>query len=648
MFSKINILPRWIIFSIDLFISTSSLLLAYFIKSNFDINLINFEELNRNLFIITVINSLVFFNVKTYSGIVRYTSSQDSFRILLAIIISNGFLFLTNLYLFGFYKVQIIPTMVLVINGLCSFLLLITYRILVKYFFMYIKNLKIDKRKVIVYGAGETGITTKRTLDHDADVNMNVIAFVDDDERKAGKVVDNVRIYHSSNLIKIIEEEDVHDLVLATPNLSVEQKNRIVDICLDHNVKVLNVPPLRNWINGHFKATQIQNINIEDLLERQAIVIDEKTIEAQIFGTRVLVTGAAGSIGKEIVHQIIKYKPQLIILNDVAESALHELQLELYDLNVENNITVFIGDVRNYERMKILFEAFKPHFVYHAAAYKHVPMMENNPSEAIRTNVLGTKVVADLSVKFLVRKFVMVSTDKAVNPTNVMGASKRIAEIYVQSLFDSFEKNNVIYNNGLSHLNDMEARCKTKFITTRFGNVLGSNGSVIPRFKTQIQKGGPVTVTHSEITRFFMTIPEACKLVLEAGSMGQGGEIFIFDMGKSVKIVELARKMIRLSGLVPEQDIAIEFTGLRPGEKLYEELLNDLENTVPTHHQKIMIAKVRSYCFNQVSKEIDKLLELANLYQDVAVVKKMKHIVPEYKSNNSVYEELDIQLLTLN
>lgn len=648
MFSKINILPRWIIFSIDLFISTSSLLLAYFIKSNFDINLINFEELNRNLFIITVINSLVFFNVKTYSGIVRYTSSQDSFRILLAIIISNGFLFISNLYLFGFYKVQIIPTMVLVINGLCSFLLLITYRILVKYFFMYIKNLKIDKRKVVVYGAGEMGITTKRTLDHDADVNMNVIAFVDDDERKAGKVVDNVKIFHSSNLIKIIREEGVQDLVLAAPLLSVDRKNRIVDICLDHNVKVLNVPPMRNWINGHFKATQIQNINIEDLLERQAIEIDEKAIETQICGTRVLVTGAAGSIGREIVHQIVKYKPQLIILNDVAESALHELQLELHDLNVENNITVFIGDVRNYERMKILFDSFKPHFVYHAAAYKHVPMMENNPSEAIRTNVLGTKVIADLSVKFLVRKFVMVSTDKAVNPTNVMGASKRIAEIYVQSLFDSFEKDNVIYNNGLSHLNAKKMGIKTKFITTRFGNVLGSNGSVIPRFKAQIQKGGPITVTHSEITRFFMTIPEACKLVLEAGAMGQGGEIFIFDMGKSVKIVELARKMIRLSGLVPEQDIAIEFTGLRPGEKLYEELLNDTENTIPTHHQKIMIAKVTAYCFNEVSKEIDKLIELANLYQDVAVVKKMKHIVPEYKSNNSVYEELDIKLLTLN
>jgi FlaA1/EpsC-like NDP-sugar epimerase len=648
MFSKINILPRWIIFTIDLFISIFSLLLAYLIKSNFDINVINFEALNRNLFILTIINSVVFFNVRTYAGIVRYTSSQDSFRILFAILISNGFLFLSNLYLIGFYKMQLIPNMVLIINGLCSFLFLITYRILVKYFFMYIKNLKIDKRKVIIYGAGETGVTTKRTLDHDSDVNMNVIAFVDDDERKTGKVVDNVKIYHSSDLMKIIRNEKVHDLVLATTNLPVDRKNKIVDLCLDHNVKVLNVPPLRNWVNGHFKATQIQNINIEDLLERQPIQIDEKSIEAQICGKRVLVTGASGSIGREIVHQIVKYKPQLIILNDVAESGLHELQLELHDLNIENNITVFIGDVRHYERMTILFEAFKPHYVYHAAAYKHVPMMENNPSEAIRTNVLGTKVIADLSVKFLVRKFVMVSTDKAVNPTNVMGASKRIAEIYVQSLYDSFVKNNVIYKNGLSHLNKIPEKPKTKFITTRFGNVLGSNGSVIPRFKSQIQKGGPITVTHSEITRYFMTIPEACKLVLEAGAMGKGGEIFIFDMGKSVKIVELAKKMIKLSGLIPERDIEIEFTGLRPGEKLYEELLNDMENTVPTHHKKIMIAKVREYCFNDVSKDIETLLELANLYQDTAVVRKMKQIVPEYKSNNSVYEELDRNLITIN
>lgn len=651
MFSKINILPRWIIFSIDILISIFSLLIAYFIKYNFDIQSINFSELNKNLIVITIINCLVYFNVKTYAGIVRYTSAQDSFRILFAIVISNGFLFFSNLYLFGFYNSQIISNTILILNGLCSFLFLITYRVLVKYFFMYIKNLKIDRRRVVIFGAGDSGITTKRTLDHDLEINMNVIAFVDDDERKVGKVVDNIKIYHSSQLKNILESEAIHDLVLAAPNLSIERKNKIVDLCLDQDVKVLNLPPVGSWVNGHFKANQIQNINIEDLLERQTIQIDEKEIEKQIVGSRVLITGAAGSIGSEIVHQISKYKPQLIILNDIAETALHELQLVLQDLNLDNNITVFLGDVRNYDRMRILFETYKPHYVYHAAAYKHVPMMENNPAEAIRTNVLGTKIIADLSVRYLVRKFVMVSTDKAVNPTNVMGASKRIAEIYVQSLFDSFNKTDVIYNNGLSHLNSkplINKRSNTKFITTRFGNVLGSNGSVIPRFKAQIQKGGPITVTHSEITRFFMTIPEACRLVLEAGAMGDGGEIFIFNMGKSVKIVELAKRMIRLSGLIPHQDVSIEYTGLRPGEKLYEELLDDSENTIPTHHEKIMIAKVRTYCFNDVSKEIQKLIDLANIYDDMAVVRKMKYIVPEFKSNNSVYEELDKQLITLN
>ncbi|RRN76796.1 polysaccharide biosynthesis protein, partial [Pseudoxanthomonas sp. SGD-10] len=350
------------------------------------------------------------------------------------------------------------------------------------------------------------------------------------------------------------------------------------------------------------------------------------------------VTGAAGSIGSEIVRQLSKFNPQLIILNDIAETPLHELQLELQDNNLTNNFIAFIGDVKNKARMEYLFNTFKPHYVYHAAAYKHVPMMENNPSEAICTNVGGTKIVADLSVKHGVNRFVMVSTDKAVNPTNVMGASKRIAEMYVQSFSIAKEGQN-IFENGLSHLNG--ASIQTKFITTRFGNVLGSNGSVIPRFREQIQKGGPVTVTHPDITRYFMTIPEACRLVLEAGSMGKGGEIFIFDMGNSVKIVELAKKMIRLSGLVPNQDIKIEFTGLRPGEKLYEELLNSLENTIPTHHEKIMIAKVIPNDYETVNKQLNNLVELACKYQDMDVVKLMKQIVPEFKSNNSAYEELD-------
>jgi FlaA1/EpsC-like NDP-sugar epimerase len=633
MFKKINIVPRWIIFCIDLAFCGLALMFAYFLRFNFDATQININELSRNTLIFLGINCLVFFNVKTYAGIVRYTSAQDSFRILFSISVSNAFFVICNLFLLSFNKSAIIPNVVVIITGLTSFVLLITYRVLVKYFFMYIKNMKLDKRRVIIYGVGETGVATKRTLDADPNVNMSVVAFVDDDLRKRGKVVDSVKIYHTDDLAKIIEEENIDDLILTTQNLSPERKNKAVDLCLDHNVKVLNVPPLKTWVNGSFKVNQIKNIKIEDLLERAPIFIEEDIIESQIKGKRVLVTGAAGSIGSEIVRQLIKFNPQLIILNDIAESPLHEMQLELQDNSLTNNFIAYIGDVKNVSRMENMFTTFKPHFVYHAAAYKHVPMMEKNPCEAICTNVGGTKIIADLSVKYRVEKFVMVSTDKAVNPTNVMGASKRIAEIYVQSYFNYLEKRNLNSVNG--------SVIKTKFITTRFGNVLGSSGSVIPRFKAQIQKGGPITVTHPDITRYFMTIPEACRLVLEAGSMGKGGEIFIFDMGQSVKIVELAKKMIKLSGLIPNQDIQIEFTGLRPGEKLYEELLNDTENTLPTHHDKIMIAKVRTYDFESIQTKVEELILLACDYHDNDVVKAMKNMVPEFISKNSIYEELD-------
>jgi FlaA1/EpsC-like NDP-sugar epimerase len=592
-----------------------------------------------------VINSVVFFNIKTYAGIIRYTSAQDSFRILYSIIITNGLFFIANLILISFERESVISNVVLIINGLSSFLLLITYRVVVKYFFLYIKNLKIDKRQVVIYGAGDVGIAAKRTLDHDPKVNMNLLAFIDDDERKAGKAIDSIKIFNASDIGLLVSEQKIDDLLIATENLLPERKNKIVDFCLEHDIKVLTIPPVQSWINGQISSTQIQNIKIEDLLEREPIVIHNDEISQQLKGKRVLVTGAAGSIGSEIVRQVAKFYPQMIILNDQSESPLHELQLELQDKKMDNNFHSFIGDVRDKVRMEILFQTFKPHFVYHAAAYKHVPLMEHNPAEAVRTNVMGTKIIADVSVKYGVQKFVMISTDKAVNPTNVMGASKRIAEIYVQSLFNSFNR----FENVLNHSLDTpipKPKTVTKFITTRFGNVLGSNGSVIPRFKAQIQKGGPITVTHPEITRYFMTIPEACRLVLEAGSMGNGGEIFIFDMGQSVKIVELAKKMIRLSGLVPNQDIAIEFSGLRPGEKLYEELLNDLENTIPTHHDKIMVAKVREYDFNLIQKNISELIDLSCAYKDRQVVVKMKQIVPEFKSNNSIYEELDNVTIT--
>lgn len=642
MFQSINIVPRWIIFMLDMIICMFSLGLAYFIRYNFDIYNIDPVYFWRNIFIFSLINVVVFVCVKTYAGIIRYTSFQDAHRIVLSISISNFVFFMANMILMAYGLRPAVSNVVLVINALCSFVLLVSYRVLVKYFFLYIKNLNLDKRHVIIYGAGEVGMAAKKTLDHDVVVNMTVNAFLDDDTRKEGKNIEGVKIYGVNSFEKLIKShEKIDDLIIAINALSPDRKNRIVDICLKHNIRVLTLPPVTNWINGHINSEQIQQIKIENLLEREPIDIHNDSIAEQISGKRIVVTGAAGSIGSEIVRQLINFSPQMIILSDQAESPLHELQLELED-NCKNQIFhSFIGDVRDRNRMDALFKTFQPHYVYHAAAYKHVPLMEHNPAEAIRTNILGTKIIANLSVEYGVQKFVMVSTDKAVNPTNIMGASKRIAEIYVQALFNSFSERGIIYENGLSHLNNNRRKELTKFITTRFGNVLGSNGSVIPRFKAQIEKGGPITVTHPEITRYFMTIPEACRLVLEAGSMGNGGEIFIFDMGKSVKIVELAKKMIRLSGLIPNQDIAIEFTGLRPGEKLYEELLNDEENTMPTHHHKIMVAKVREYSFATVVKQVDELIQTTATGNTTRMVLKMKEIVPEFKSNNSIYESLD-------
>jgi FlaA1/EpsC-like NDP-sugar epimerase len=423
------------------------------------------------------------------------------------------------------------------------------------------------------------------------------------------------------------------------------KKNDLVDFSLDHNIKVLNVPPLDKWINGQFSARQLQAIKIENLLEREPIRINNEEIASQINNKRILVTGAAGSIGSEIVRQLLKFNPQTIVLCDQAETPLHQLELELMDLKTATNCVSYLGDVRNEKRMEELFHLFEPHYVYHAAAYKHVPMMELCPTEAILTNVLGTKIIADLSVRHHVQRFVMVSTDKAVNPTNVMGASKRLAEAYVQQLH--YKVNHPVPSSN-ENANQLKHEV-TKFITTRFGNVLGSNGSVIIRFKEQIEKGGPVTVTHPNITRFFMTIPEACQLVLEAGSMGKGGEIFVFDMGKPVAIVELAKKMIRLYGLVPGIDIDIKYTGLRPGEKLYEELLTDSENTMTTYHEKIMIAKVRHNQLNNLQAHFEELIDLAKQKQgSMAMVAKMKELVPEFVSNNSVFESLDKKESTAN
>jgi FlaA1/EpsC-like NDP-sugar epimerase len=622
VFKKIEIVPRSLIFSIDIIFSIVSLFLGEVLKSNFNFDHINVLSLYKCTVIVFIVNAIIFATIRTYAGIVRYTSAQDSLRILLAVVLSAFSILLINASVISFGYQPLVSFTSLVMYALLCFTSLISYRFFVKFFFLYIKNMKLDKVRIMIYGAGEAGMATKRKLDHDQHFNKNILAFVDDDERKVGKMIDGIRILNAKDLERLIVEHEVDELIFASYTIPLERKNLIVDVCLEHDVKVLNIPSHDVWAKGNVTAASIHNINIEELLDRKQIHMNLDAIQQELKDKRILITGAAGSIGSEIVRQLMKFKTGMIIMCDQSETGLHNLELELEETYKNSNFHALIGDVKDLNRMEFMFNHFKPHYVYHAAAYKHVPMMEDNPSEAIKTNVLGTKTMADLSVKHGVLKFVMISTDKAVNPTNIMGASKRIAEIYVQSL------------------NNFKGSA-TKFITTRFGNVLGSNGSVIPRFKEQIEKGGPVTVTHPDITRYFMTIPEACRLVLEAGNMGKGGEIFVFDMGKSVKIIELAKKMIRLAGLVPNKDIEISFTGLRPGEKLFEELLNDNENTMTTHHEKIMIGKVREYVFEEVEKQISDLLDFAVHNDNRKVVLQMKTIVPEFKSKNSKFEELD-------
>jgi len=628
--NQIGIVPRWTIFICDLTVSSIAFIFAYTLFYSFNLNAYDRPSFGLEFIYCLSITAISFSVFRLYSGIVRYTSAVDSIRILSTILFNLILFFILKVVSFAFNIPSLLPTNLIIIYSLFTFTGLTTYRTLIKIFFQYSKSIGPDKQNVVVYGAGDLGIAVKRTFDHDVKSNKFIIAYIDDDDNKIGKSIDGVKIFSSSNFDKLIDKMQIDELIFASHNINTENKDKIVEACLEHQINVLTLPPVNEIINGNLSPNQIKKIRIEDLLERLPIQLPFENISEQLTGKRILVTGAAGSIGSEIVRQLSKFNPQLIILCDQAESPLHTLQLDMQDQFKNQLYHAFIADVKNEERMRILFESLRPQYVYHAAAYKHVPMMENHPVEGVLTNVKGTYTVANLAVEFEVSKFVFVSTDKAVNPTNVMGATKRIAEIYVQALNH--------------HLSQKSSQQKTRFVTTRFGNVLGSNGSVIPRFREQIEKGGPVTVTHPEITRYFMTIPEACQLVIEAGCMGNGGEIYVFDMGKSVKIVDLAEKMIKLSGLTPYRDIDIKFTGLRPGEKLYEELLNDLENTVPTHHKKIMIARVRQNDFDMVNQQIQALLNSTKAHDSMEMVRQMKCMVAEFKSQNSIYEQLDKEL----
>lgn len=630
--NHIKIVPRWIIFSFDIAISACAFIFAFILYNNFQLESFSSTDFAVEFLFCMTLTAFSFLVFRLYSGIVRYTSAVDSIRILSTIVFTAIVMFIAKLLFIALRVPLNIPINLIIIYSLFAFTGLTTYRTCIKIFFQYTKSTRNGRKNAVVYGAGDLGIAVKRTFEHDFRSEKTIVAYIDDNEEKIGKSIDGLKIFSSKEFPRMIKKYGIDELIIASSNIDIECKDMIIDIALEHNVTVLTLPPVNKIMNGDLSPAQIKQIKIEDLLERAPIQISNEKLFDQLRGKRVLVTGAAGSIGSEISKQLSKYEPQMIILCDQAESPLHNLQLDLQDLYKNQIYHTFIADIRSEQRMRQLFETFKPHYVYHAAAYKHVPMMENHPSEGVKTNVFGTYLLANLSVEFDIQKFVFVSTDKAVNPTNIMGATKRIAEKYVQSL-----------NEFLMSQDNMKP---TRFITTRFGNVLGSNGSVIPRFRDQIEKGGPVTVTHPDITRYFMTIPEACQLVIEAGNMGHGGEIFVFDMGKSVKIVDLAKKMIRLSGYVPFKDIEIKFTGLRPGEKLYEELLNDLENTITTHHEKIMIAKVRENDFELVKKEIITLSKALDSHNNLDIVRQMKVMVPEFVSQNSIYEQLDKEKLS--
>jgi len=614
-------LPRWSILIIDTFICAFALSLAFVIRFDFhSIPEVDAKNLPYDFICVLGIRLISFAVSKTYKGVVRYTSSRDTIRIFTVILSGSLVIFVFNVISLIFLGFYFIPNSVLIIDALVSLFLMISSRLAVKALYFEIKNPAKEKMNVIIYGAGESGIITKRTLDRDAAIKYKVVGFIDDDVKKQGKSMEGVFVFGAEKLEELARNHEVEYVIISIQKLSIKKKNLITDICLNNAIRVLNVPPAAKWINGELSFNQIKSIRIEDLLERDPIKLDTAIINAELKGKVILITGAAGSIGSELARQCAKFNPKKIYLLDQAESPLHELGLEFSDQVLSPPHEVIMADVRNTDRMKNVFSTFQPQIVFHAAAYKHVPMMENNPSESILTNILGTKVVADLSHENKVERFVFVSTDKAVNPTNVMGASKRIAEIYIQSL---------------------GKKSDTKFITTRFGNVLGSSGSVIPRFKKQIEQGGPITITHPEITRYFMTIPEASQLVLEAAAMGKGGEIYVFDMGESIKIVDLARKMILLVGMQEGKDISITYTGLRPGEKLFEELLANSENTLPTHHSQILIGKVREYQYEEVKLIIEELIKSFDTQNNELIVQRMKDLVPEFKSNNSVFQKLD-------
>jgi len=615
--------PRWIIIVVDLLINLFALLFAYVIRFDLDSQSVLIQEewdkFSNYIWLFIAVKFLVFYSFQIHKGLIRHTSTQDLNRIFFAVstcsLIYLSFGVVRYYFVDGYY---FMPTSVVIVEFLASFSFTVGSRFVIKLIYLESLKSKEEYENIVIYGAGVSGLITKKTIQNDTINNQKVICYIDDNSKLWDTRIEGVKVYGPNELNNLYKKHNIDTVIIAIQNPKAERRKALLDECIDLKIKVQKVPNPKSWINGEFSSKQFVKAKIEDLLGREEIKLSEAKIKNSINDKVILVTGAAGSIGSGLVKQIANFKPRLVILFDQAESALYDLQWDLHEVFPELNYEIVIGDVTHKMRVVNLIKSFKPQIIFHAAAYKHVPLMELNPSEAVKTNVLGTKILADLSSEFNVEKFIFISTDKAVNPTNVMGATKRAAEIYVQ------------HKNSIS---------STQYITTRFGNVLGSNGSVIPLFQKQIENGGPITITDERINRFFMSIPEACQLVLEAGTMGKGGEIYVFDMGESVKIIDLAKKMITLSGLTINKDIEIKITGLRPGEKLYEELLANEENTIPTHHEKILIAKTSVK--KDMGHKIDELIDVIDGQKNNQLVLILKNLIPEYVSKNSEFEELD-------
>lgn len=611
---------KWLVLGIDVTLVMLTFFIAYFIRFNFSLDF-NMKQFVIQLPFLVIAATVSFLVTGSYKGVIRHTGIKDVINVFKA---TNLMALISILFVIVNKQLSVIedftiPRSIIVIHSLICFLILASSRLAFKMGYNhYFSSIKSNKR-VLIYGAGNSGIMTYNALISNPKERVSVIGYIDDDQKKVGKIINGVCIFSKEKITpKYVYVNQIDEIIVSIQSVNNKRFKEIVDSLVELPAKVKVVPPIEQWINGELKANQIKQVQIEDLLERTPIEIRNPKLQRELSGEIILVTGAAGSIGSEIVRQIANYDYKELVLIDQAESALYDLQQELKQKS-KQNCTFIVADVRDKNRVDHIFQLYKPTMAFHAAAYKHVPLMEASPYEAIKINVAGTKTLADAASHYGVKKFVFISTDKAVNPTSIMGATKRIAEMYISCL---------------------QKVSKTKFITTRFGNVLGSNGSVIPLFRKQIAKGGPLTVTHKDVTRFFMTIPEASQLVLEAGAMGKGGEIFIFDMGESIKIYDLAMNMIKLSGLRFPEDINIQITGLRPGEKLYEELLANGENTLPTYHKKIMISKVRELGYNKIKNDIEELC-VSNSFHNENIVIKMKELVPEYVSNNSTFQKFD-------